>query len=272
MHVNLANNTGVGTKATHRPGPQVSRLIPPQRAMRPGQPGTEQVLTTRVGLQLPVVFTFEEWQRAGRQLAGVVDSSSWWLGDWLAYGKDHYGDRYQQGIQAAGLRYQTLRNYAWIARRFEMGRRRAKLTFQHHAEVASLPVEEQDLWLTRAEEFKWTTKQLRSALREARDGVETLRERPAPRRQLAVPAERFDCWLKAADRLGTDLDEWVLATLDSAAERVFEALGPAEPEPAALEAAEPAADIDRRMDELIDEVRAEAAAEAAADRRLYRSL
>ncbi|MFI2782749.1 LmbU family transcriptional regulator [Streptomyces sp. ALB3] len=182
------------------------------------------MLTTRVGLQLPEALSFDEWERAGRQLAGVLDSSSWWLGDWLTYGKNHYVDRYQQGLRTAGLRYQTLRNYAWVARRFEVERRRARLTFQHHAEVASLPVEGQEEWLSRAEELAWTTKQLRTALRKSRDAdvVDTLEEVSATK-QLAVPAERFERWLKAAERSGADVDEWVLATLDSAAELVFEA-------------------------------------------------
>ncbi|WP_330299331.1 LmbU family transcriptional regulator [Streptomyces sp. NBC_00503] len=174
-----------------------------------------------MGLKLPDLLAFEEWERAGRQLAGVLDSSAWWLGDWLTYGKDHFSDRYQQGIQAAGLQYQTLRNYAWVTRRFEQGRRHARLTFQHHAEVASLSVAEQDTWLSRAEELSWTTKQLRNALREAR-GAEVLKSEGRDGvRRLAVPRDRFDRWLKAAERSGAEVDEWVLSTLDSAAELVF---------------------------------------------------
>ncbi|WP_331743225.1 LmbU family transcriptional regulator (plasmid) [Streptomyces sp. NBC_01136] len=212
-----------GTTALPQPTPRVARNIPPQQRGLNRQ-RADQVLTTRVGLQIPDVLSFEEWERAGRQLAGVVDSSSWWLGDWLTYGKDHYADRYQQGIRGAGLQYQTLRNYAWVARRFDMSRRHARLTFQHHAEVASLPAEEQDRWLTRAEELSWTTKQLRNALREAR-GIESGKAPDAtPLRQLAVPRERFERWHKAAEQSGVEVDEWVLATLDSAAELVIEAV------------------------------------------------
>ena len=50
------------------------------------------------------------------------------------------------------LDYQTLRNYAWVARRFPAGRRRAGVSFAHHAEVARLPEPEQDYWLRRAED------------------------------------------------------------------------------------------------------------------------
>src|SRR6266545_6028251 len=93
----------------------------------------DRVLMTRVGLCIPADLSYEDWERAGSQLAGIVDSSSWWLGDWLVYGKKQYSDRYRRAIHAAGLQYQTLRNYAWVARRFELNRRRPKLSFQHHA-------------------------------------------------------------------------------------------------------------------------------------------
>ncbi|WP_206313463.1 LmbU family transcriptional regulator [Streptomyces coryli] len=184
-------------------------------------PRGDQVLTTRVGLLIPDLLTFDDWQQAGRRLAGVVDSSSWWLGDWMAYGKEHYSDRYQQGIRTAGLQYQTLRNYAWVARRFDMDRRRARLTFQHHAEVASLPPDEQDQWLDRAEASSWTTKQLRGALREAKPTGGTPAATPVHR--LPVPGDHFERWHQAAERSGIEVEEWVLTTLDSAAESVLAA-------------------------------------------------
>ncbi|MFD3522133.1 LmbU family transcriptional regulator [Streptomyces sp. NPDC058653] len=175
-------------------------------------------------------MAFEDWERAGRQLSGIVDSSSWWLGDWLVYGKDHYADRYERGVRAAGLRYQTLRNYAWVSRRFELGRRRAGLSFQHHAELASLRVDEQEGWLDRAEELGWTTKQLRGAVRLAReDGVAEVGQaevgQAVATRRLAVPGSRLEWWHKAAERSGIDFDVWVLAALDSAAERLLEDAG-----------------------------------------------
>ncbi|MFF8919306.1 LmbU family transcriptional regulator [Streptomyces sp. NPDC015032] len=166
-------------------------------------------------------LTFEDWERAGRQLSGIVNSSCWWLGDWLVYGKDHFTDRYKQGIRAAGLQYQTLRNYAWVSRQFEMSRRRARLSFQHHAEVASLPVPEQEWWLDRAEQMRWTTKQLRTTIRDAQDDETRAVEQPAPIRRLAVPGNRVQWWRKAAEQSGIDFDKWVLATLDSAAEQAL---------------------------------------------------
>ncbi|RNL86219.1 antibiotic biosynthesis protein [Halostreptopolyspora alba] len=181
-----------------------------------------RVLTTEVGLQIPDDLTYEDWQRAGCQLSGIVNSSMWWLGDWLVYGKNHYGDRYKRGIHEAGLQYQTLRNYAWVAQRFEMERRRGALSFQHHAEVASLPVEDQDQWLDRAEKLNWTTKQLREAIRLAREDQMQDVSRAETVRRLAVPSDRIQWWHRAAAQSGTDLQQWVLTTLDQAATMALE--------------------------------------------------
>ncbi|WP_310726172.1 LmbU family transcriptional regulator [Streptomyces sp. N2A] len=217
MNVNSgAQLTGAGRIST----PAVSRQG--QRRAAFADPRRGEVVTTRVGLRMPLDLDFADWKRAGRQLAGVVDSSSWWLGDWLVYGKDNYADRYQRGISAAGLKYQTLRNYAWVSRRFELNRRRAKLTFQHHAEVASLLLDQQERWLDRAEEMKWTTKQLRNAIRDAGKNGYGEGGSPALTRRLAVPGSRVQWWRKAAEQSGIDFDRWVLVTLDRAAGQILE--------------------------------------------------
>jgi hypothetical protein len=216
-----------GQTSGSRGGPTTTLAPPPPRQPRTPQaaPGRGQVLTTKVGLQMPTGMAYDEWERSGRQLAGVLDSSSWWLGDWLVYGKDHYTDRYQRGIRAVGLSYQTLRNYAWVSRRFDLTRRRPALSFQHHAELASMPVEEQDLWLERAEQRQWTTKQLRGALRAARRSEQPPLTPAEPSRRVEVPGSRLQCWHRAAEQLGVDFEQWMTSTLDSAAADALEELG-----------------------------------------------
>jgi hypothetical protein len=183
-----------------------------------------RVLTTKVGLYISTNLSFDEWELAGQRISGIVDSSCWWLGDWLVYGKSQYADRYQRGIEAVGLQYQTLRNYAWVSRRFPFSRRRAALTFQHHSEIASLPPDEQDQWLDRAEQGNWTTKQLRNALQVARQralGAQDAAEIETVKK-LAVPVSRVEWWQKAAERSGTAFEQWVLSTLDQAAETILD--------------------------------------------------
>lgn len=231
-------------------GPGTALPQPPAQQPRVARavPHPAQVLTTRVGLQIPAGMAYDEWERAGRRLADVLDSSSWWLGDWLVYGKDHYSDRYQRGIRAVGLSYQTLRNYAWVSRRFDLTRRRSALSFQHHAELASMTVEEQDLWLDRAEQHRWSTKQLRGAVRAGRGSVPRTPSRAEPVSRLELPGSRVLRWHRAAERLGVDFEQWVTAALDSAAMDALEAPGSGRPVdltdsrgPGGTGAAEPAA-------------------------------
>lgn len=131
-------------------------------------PGDVVVLPGR-GLRLPRQLPFEKWLRVGRQLADIYSSSAWCLGDWLAYGQAAWPGRYRAAIERTSLDYQTLRNYAWVARRFSLSRRRDSLSFGHHAEVAALPGAEQDFWQRKAEELSWPVKQLRREVRASHD-------------------------------------------------------------------------------------------------------
>src|SRR5258708_17923604 len=124
----------------------------------PSPGGHGQVVVPRVGLVLPARLQFEAWLGVGAQLAAAAASSAWCLGDWLVYGQTAYGGRYRDAVERTGLDYQTLRNYAWVAGRFELSRRRDSLSFGHHADVAALPGPEQDFWLRKAAEFGLSTR------------------------------------------------------------------------------------------------------------------
>jgi hypothetical protein len=166
-------------------------------------------------------MSFDSWRQLGSRIAIVADSSAWWLGDWLLYGEQAYGDRYEQAIADTSLGYQTLRNYAWVARKFPMSRRRDTLSFGHHAEVAALSDDEQDMWLTRAERLTWSRNQLRRGLRAAK--LVNLRESRNERSidttalKIDVPAERRDRWKSAAKQKNRSVADWIIATLDRAA-------------------------------------------------------
>ncbi|MGW6918980.1 LmbU family transcriptional regulator [Kitasatospora sp. NPDC054939] len=206
---------------TPRPG---RPSVVPRRTPPAGQP---RILTTRLGLRMPSALTFDRWEQAGLQIFRVADSSAWCLGDWLVYGQDRYADRYQAGVEAAGLDYQTLRNYAWVARRFELRRRREQLSFGHHAEVAALPPDDADGWLTRAEQQGWSRNQLRTRVRESRQGT----RRPTAADSASLPricaaVDRVERWREAAERSDRAFEEWVLTVLDSAAARTLDT-GPA---------------------------------------------
>ncbi|MFF3889371.1 LmbU family transcriptional regulator [Streptomyces sp. NPDC001914] len=125
-----------------------------------------QATVQKSGMVLPPNLPERSWERIGANLRELVNSSAWWLADWLLYGEATYGwRRYKEAIERTGLDYQTLRNYAWVARRFEHHRRRDSLSFAHHAEVTRLSPPEQDYWLRRAEQQKWSRNELRRAVR-----------------------------------------------------------------------------------------------------------
>ncbi|WP_425581936.1 LmbU family transcriptional regulator [Streptosporangium fragile] len=171
----------------------------------------------RAALHLPKEMTFESWRRVGEQIGLIADSSAWWKADWLLHGERLFPDRYKRAIEETLLDYQTLRNYAWVARRFPFHRRRDRLSFQHHAEVASLPEEEQDVWLERAERLKWSRNRLRNEIRASRRpevGVDVPAKVTVT---LTVPSERERRWQQAADAAQCSLVEWMALVLDEAA-------------------------------------------------------
>lgn len=197
--------------------------VPATPAKVPAETPLTKVLVTQVGLQLPERLAFDSWAKAGRRLSDIASSSSWCLGDWLVYGQQHYADRYREAIKLVGLDYQTLRNYAWVARAVEHSRRRPSLSFQHHSEVAPLLGEEQVYWLKRAEENNWSRNELR---RQVRGMTAEKASRQPSRVRLrfeGVPADRISRWQAAAERTNTELDDWLISCADAAAARVLEA-------------------------------------------------
>jgi hypothetical protein len=188
------------------------------QASRKSQARHDQVLISRVGLRFPPSLTYNSWERAGAQLSRILDSSAWCLGDWLVCGQENYADRYIRAIDAAGLEYQTLRNYAWVARRFELERRRELLSFQHHAEVASMNAAEQDKWLDRAEKARWSRNELRRQLRGSRQDGQASAASTSLIPRVAVARERVERWRAAARRSNDHLENWMVLILDRAAE------------------------------------------------------
>ncbi|WP_268891574.1 LmbU family transcriptional regulator [Lentzea tibetensis] len=189
---------------------------------RTGPPAHSRVRSTRVGLQFPKrALAFDHWQRVGAHLVQVADSTAWCLGDWLAYGEAQYADRYRRALDLVGLNYQTLRNYAWIARRFPMSRRRDTLTFNHHMEVARLTADEQDRWLDLAVEQGWSVHQLRRQLKQSRQPEQEFPDAPVLPK-ISADRDRIDRWRAAAERSSASLENWVVASLDQVADQVLD--------------------------------------------------
>ncbi|MEG8280636.1 LmbU family transcriptional regulator [Streptomyces sp. AHA2] len=173
--------------------------------------------TRPTALLLPDGLSFSAWSQLGRRLHRLADSAAWWAGDWLVYGSAAFPDRYRQAAEATALDYQTLRNYAWVARKVDVGRRRAELSFQHHQEVAALAPEDQDHWLGQATEHGWSKAELRNRLRAVNAGGPA-RARSSTRLLLDVDGERWGKWQRAAAAEDGDVAAWLHRLADRAAD------------------------------------------------------
>lgn len=169
-------------------------------------------------LRLPSSMTYGDWASAGRQLAWLSHGVAWALGDWLVYGQTHFGNRYREAIAATGLDHQTLRNYAWVARSVPLARRRERLSFQHHAEVAALSEAEQELWLARAERLRWSRNQLRRELADRRRELMPGGARREVMLRFELPAPREERWRRAASASRLELADWLSTVADRAAD------------------------------------------------------
>jgi hypothetical protein len=177
-----------------------------------------EVRVTPVGLSLRGHISFEQWADMGRRITRVASGSMWSLGDWLIYGERTYGERYRSALDATQFDYQTLRNVAWVARSFDMSRRRDALSFSHHAEVAGLSQAEQDLWLSRAQSGGWSRNELRRQL------AAHYRRHRQPRAgglRLEISGGREQRWLEAAAVQHQSLADWVGRALDAAADEIL---------------------------------------------------
>lgn len=130
---------------------------------------------TPVSWQPGHAISLSQWVADGQRLGAIGRGVNWWLGDWLRFGNDKFGERYVRASRITGYDVQTLMNMVYVASRFEAERRRERLSWSHHAELAALEPETRERWLTRAEEERLSVRDLRGELRR----VTRLREHEA---------------------------------------------------------------------------------------------
>lgn len=129
----------------------------------------------------------EEWEAFGQELKRATHGVSWYIGDWLNYGKKAFPKRYEYLMPLAKLKKQQLYNIASVAGKFSPERRHASLSFRHHELVASRPQQQQDTLLALAEANKWGTTRLR---REVMLTINTGKVKDADRGEPLITAYR----------------------------------------------------------------------------------
>jgi len=126
---------------------------------------------TPTSLTLPLDLLYEDYETIGAFIGMVGDASRWWLADWLAQGEHLYGEKVAQAAELTRRAPQTLVNAASISRRVPPQRRRLKVSFTAHAEVASLEPADQKRWLKTAETEDLRTHELRARIQAERNGT-----------------------------------------------------------------------------------------------------
>jgi hypothetical protein len=106
-----------------------------------------------------------EWTVLGRRLGTIGRGVAWWIGDWVNYGNARFGQKYSRAARITGYDVQSLMNMAYVASRFDEYRRRQSLSWSHHAELAPLSIEYQEMWLENAERERISVRGLRDAVR-----------------------------------------------------------------------------------------------------------
>jgi len=122
--------------------------------------------------------TFEQYDSAAHTLAKMRDNGPFWIGDFVNFGEDTFGEMYSQVLRHFGeYEYQTVANYSSVMRRVpaRVGarpHRKEELSFAHHDSVAKLPHTEQSYWLERALAEGLTSRQLRDLINPPEQGEE----------------------------------------------------------------------------------------------------
>jgi hypothetical protein len=120
---------------------------------------------TPCGIEFHGDLSLDEWEKLGEKLGDTERSIGFMIGDWINYAVNKWGEKYNEAIAATGLEYQTLLNYAYVARRVQISVRTENLPFYHHQVVAKLKdPEEQKHWLTQAEDHDLSYRRLQKSI------------------------------------------------------------------------------------------------------------
>ena len=119
---------------------------------------------TQTGLTIEPGLEQLSWELIGSLLTRVQSGVQWWVGDWMQYGEQAYGEKYAQAVDAyeqTGINVDTLRNYQWVSEHVPVVRRLTTLSWSHHQAIAALPPKEQTQWLQEAVKEGWSYRDLR---------------------------------------------------------------------------------------------------------------
>lgn len=122
--------------------------------------------TTALTVSSPV----QEWLDRGRGLVAARELADWRLADWIAEGRQQFGEQLQFDMLEAelGLDRKQLRAASRIAEAFPIHKRAAGVSFDVHRHIAQLPEPMRLETLQRASVEHWTPKKATTVVTEYR--------------------------------------------------------------------------------------------------------
>ena len=145
----------------------ISNANPTRPVWRDGQMMVGVFKCTNIGLQLVrdnAKVTDKDMQELGRVLRAFEGSLQWLIGDWVVCAEQIAWGKLEDFANEIGFDYQTIRDYAYVARNVDLSVRTDKLSFGHHKVVASMTPEQQRVWLNQAVNERLTVAQLRALI------------------------------------------------------------------------------------------------------------
>lgn len=121
----------------------------------------KRFVLSSVGLSIPDDVTDAEMIDIGQWLRSLERSLQWHIGDWLNRAERVWGEVYSGLDQYT---YDTLKDYAYVARNVQLSVRTDNLSFGHHKLVAKLPIEGQKAWLEWAVRENASIEKMRKAM------------------------------------------------------------------------------------------------------------
>lgn len=116
---------------------------------------------TSLALSLPDDTPYPDWIATGRQLATSKRHIDWLIGDWITFGRQHFPEQIEMALGEITEDPGRLRRIEKTAAAFPPHLRDASLSFDHHAHVADMPVQEALPLLKQAHDEKLPARQLR---------------------------------------------------------------------------------------------------------------
>lgn len=114
-------------------------------------------------LALPPNATLDAWRDRGRSLASAKRQMDWLIGDWIAFGREHFPEQVEMALGDIADDPKNIRLIERTAKAFPPPLRAAGLSFEHHAHLADMPTQEALPLLALAEREKLPARKLRLA-------------------------------------------------------------------------------------------------------------